>query len=154
MKRVIWEDMGKYGITIVTGEACGLSMRLLVEINEQAWPHVQSFFGWRDVPPNPFVTNGYSSIMIPNTHIPLLLVYLVLMQEKGVQEILYVPEQKATVDGWSAMYIYVPESLDDSHYAKTVEAYRKSALVSRFYRKQGDERGGARQKHWFTGMVD
>lgn len=40
-----WQDFRKYGIDILTGESCGLGMRLLADVNADGWKLLDEFFG-------------------------------------------------------------------------------------------------------------
>ena len=42
-----WEDMKKFGIQILTGEACGIGMRILCDLNEDGKKVMEDFLGGR-----------------------------------------------------------------------------------------------------------
>lgn len=40
-----WEDMKQFGIQILTGEACGIGMRMLFDLSEKGCKLLEDFFG-------------------------------------------------------------------------------------------------------------
>jgi len=146
MKRFNSEDISEYGVTPVTGEACGLSMRVLYKVkDEKTWGLIAEFFGMRLPEPNPFVTDGYSSIMLPSIMIPYLFIYLI-MRVEGYPEVMYISD---------GMYptIYAKECNPDDEYDKRVTAWRARNYTGRIYRLSDQPGNGFRNLHYFTGAL-
>lgn len=158
MKRYTYENLKDFGVRFITGEACGLSMRVLVGITEKAWPHVLDFFGLsQNTPPNPFITGEYSSMMLTNSIADYLLAYLVLVnsQELGVSRVLYAPGGRPSPnESWHEMAIYAQEGEDDPSYNRVLGWYREHPEIScRQFQLSNDPGDGFRNRHHFTGAL-
>lgn len=155
MKRIHMENMKEYGLHFVTGEACGLNMRALYGFETpEVWEATMEFFAIKGAVPNPFVTNYYSTMLLPRVYIPLLFVYIIMKAyEEYSNEVLYIPEQETESGIRHSMTIYVKEGEYDKYYDEVVERYRNSELNGRFFKKSTAPGTGFRNLHHFTGMI-
>lgn len=94
-----WNDFYRFGINVLTGESCGLGMRLLCDVDENGWKLLDEFFGnthSRNAD-NPDSGNGVNddaptsgSILLPRSIFEELAVFC-LMHEDGVDAAVILP---------------------------------------------------------------
>lgn len=74
------------GFTILTGEACGFSMRLLVDVTPDAIEILKSFWGVKDITPQPNWNSGaIGSVMMSHNMIwDELIPYMMLLDGADV----------------------------------------------------------------------
>lgn len=74
------------GFTILTGEACGFSMRLLVDVTQDAVEILKSFWGVADITPHPnWNSSSIGSVMLTHSTVwDELIPYMVLLDGADV----------------------------------------------------------------------
>ena len=71
-----WSYLREYGFDRLTSEACGLSMRMLVDITMQAEDILTEFFGCKSIEGQAAWNGNYKSVMIPHALVETLAVYI------------------------------------------------------------------------------
>ena len=67
-----WSDLAPFGITVLTGEACGLMYRLLCDVTEQGVRVVEKCLDVKVTPAEPWNRDAIGSIMLaPELRVPL-----------------------------------------------------------------------------------
>jgi hypothetical protein len=116
-----WEHLRPYGITILTGEACGVSMRLLLDLDEKGITTMTSFLGgclqftagrgWND---------GKASVMLPHEMFTPLAAFC-LLSDFDVA----VVTSEGSIIGHNFDETRIGELLESGMYGKTVRIYQK-----------------------------
>ena len=135
-----WNDLKEYGIIPLTGESCGIGMRMLCDVNEKGVEILKEFFGdtiefqkkagWND--------REGCSIMLPFGIIAELGAFILLRNHDIVM----------TVGGTSTGY---SESSWEKYGEDLCAVYRNSGRNFRTYRKRGT--AGTRNVHVMSGRV-
>lgn len=91
-----WRELEKYGIFMLTGEACAYGMRVLCDVNAQGWCLLKNYFGMVASPafsmestgvcilPEPWNSRGepIGSIMLPRDSFRELAAFILLNEEE------------------------------------------------------------------------
>lgn len=134
------DNLWKLGINLLTGEACGLGMRVLCDITEAGRRLLTEILGVVEITPAG-QWNGregtVGSVMIPRDLFRTILVFGLLKNPK----VRYV---YVCSDG-----LYAPEDEDEEERIKDMDWLKVETCV----RKRGTAPGGMRNRHEFTGRV-
>ncbi|MFO0887906.1 MAG: hypothetical protein U0790_02045 [Isosphaeraceae bacterium] len=139
-----WRDLERYGIELLTGEACGLGYRLLCDMTAQGKKIIERCLGLKDLGPAEGWNRGrpgdphVGSIMLTHEMLTPLAVFALL--ESGCKEVYLV---KNSVVG-----------IEASDPADTLEPMKRVAGVE--YARRFAYRGtaGHRNVHVMTGRVE
>jgi hypothetical protein len=137
-----WEGLEKYGIRCLTGEACGLSMRLLCDLTEEGCKLLIEFFGGNinikyDSNWNP---GSVASILLPCSIFKDLVTYCLISREKCVSVI-------CTDDGY-VRGCTVKEG------DRTDELRENGYKIDRVIIPRGTARDGLRHRHQMSGRIE
>ena len=80
-----WNDLSAYGITVLTGEACGLSYRLLCDLTESGKQIVEKCLDVAIAPAEPWNRGAIGSIMLAHEFLIPLGIFALL--ESGCTEV-------------------------------------------------------------------
>ena len=148
-----WHDFRKAGIEFLTGEACGLMLRVLCDVTEKGRLLFCKTFGL-DPTTNKLGEpwNGGSkdaphvgSVMLSLDQLPLLSVFACL--ETGVPECYVVTDDRGV---WRGTYGFAPDDRADLDRWLEFEKRHGRSVVRRAY--QGT--AGDRNRHVFSGRVE
>ena len=135
-----WDDLRDFGIEPLTGEACGLAMRLLCDVTERGKAIIESFFGSRvAIEPDSNWNNGskddphVGSVMLPRSIAEDLFAF-VLCHSTRDQAVARMED--GTVIAWTG-------DLPD---------WRRER-VSRYFRRSTMPGNGTRNTHMATGRI-
>jgi len=134
-----WERdkyLRQHGVELLTGEACGLGMRILCDLSESAALHIGAMLGGA-VPSAPNWNSGAAkSMLIPRSLLPDIVVYFMLALEG--YEVAQVTEDGAVMG--MSMDLWKQE-------------YRDKPRTHAYFR-DGTARSGLRNLHEASGRVE
>jgi len=137
-----WNDLREFGIVPLTGEACGLSYRLLCDVTERGKRLLEKAMGvdeikladnWNNDDKSPHV----GSIMLPNSVIPFIGIFALL--ERGCREV-WIDKQDS---------LFGIEATDSDEAVESFKKYHEGLL--RRYSFEGT--AGDRNQHVMSGRV-
>jgi len=154
-------DLRDYGFDILTGEACGIGIRLLVDLSPRAVSIMEELLSVKMTDDNNSWNHqgkaGWKSIMIPRNMIDDLLVYVLAREYPYVVKVDWdVPQvarahycegipDKQTLELWKDAADLVYVSLDELGH--TLHHWR-------MYYAAGTVRNGTRNQHVMSGRID
>ena len=136
-----WNDLREFGIDALTGEACGLSMRILCDINKRGINTINDFFGGNMsfTAGSNWNRDGVASILLPYSILPDLAAYCLLKTYSTV-----VHFKEGTIQGYYD---------SDMEYITQMSNPPYNAVV-RTYQVHGTAKGGFRNEHMMSGRVE
>lgn len=134
-----WDDLRRFGITMLTGEACGIGLRLLCDLDEHGIKMVSAYLGGNVT----FLegsgwSGGEASVMLPRYSWTDLAVFCLLTEYQHA----LIMENHGVIGLNEA---------DMLAYQEDAEWYREH--VKHTYSRSGTAAGGLRNKHVCSGRV-
>ncbi|GMU20590.1 MAG: hypothetical protein AMXMBFR13_06870 [Phycisphaerae bacterium] len=145
MKTVFnWSDLKQFGVNLLTGEACGIGIRVLCDLDKRGRALVSEFFG---LDPGMFAENwntgGECSVMLPYSIIADLAVYAML--RSGCRAVITLKDRPE---------IHGAETQAElEQFKRIMEDENQYPKVERYYRAGGTAPGGMRNVHEMSGRI-
>jgi len=156
MRRInSWEDLSQFGIVPLTGEACGLAMRLLCDVTEEGKKLIERFLGGTVEVKRGSNWNGgrdehshVGSVMLPRSIFGDLAAFCLLTTGK---------------EGVVTMGDGTVRELDSEHYERyqkldadraAVEGSAFPQMLQRIWRRSTDPGTGDRNTHAMSGRTE
>ena len=134
-----WSDLRRFGIDCLTGEACGVGMRLLCDVDHRGLRILHAFFGCKlELAPPANCSEGVmGSIMLPSGLLRELAAFCMLHE--------------------GALHVYVVDGsinpcMTEDEIALVDNCWSPEEIV-RVYRRTGDARQGMSNVHQMSGRV-
>ncbi len=141
-----WRDLRPFGIDALTGEACGLAMRILCDVTEKGAENIQRFLGGRITVEKGGNWNGGSkeephigSVLLPYSILSDLSAFLLVVNLKG---------SVITLKSGEAIGA---EDEEDEGYIRTYLAEESGIRV---WRRSDAPGTGDRNRHAMSGRTD
>ena len=130
-----WNDLRKHGINCLTGEACGLGMRLLCDLTEQGVETIKAFFGADLQLAENWNSGGVASCMLPRSILKDLAAFCLIRE--GAEIVVDLTDSVCATD------------------SETLERWREECPehVGRVYYRSGNACGGTRNRHQMSGRA-
>lgn len=146
-----WKELQEFGFNILTGEACNISMRMLVDLNESAADLFTSFTGGCTPTRENYNSGSVKSCFITHSMVKDLLVFCLLSknEEMIIQEMIVKDDYKQF--NRQSSYLYCYENWQE------VEEYRERMKVhfsyefGRTWTCSSNPSRGLSNVHGFTG---
>ena len=138
-----WDDIREYGIVMLTGEACGLSYRLLCDVTAKGKATLEKALGVPDISLSANWNHGsdddphIGSVMVPHLMLPFLGIFALL--EAGCTEIWIDKDNR----------LYGMERSDSSEDAERLRKHHPN--LTRRFGYAGD--CGDRNQHQMSGRI-
>lgn len=138
-----WNDLEQFGIIPLTGEACGLLMRVLCDVTAEGKRHVEQFFGGTvAIKPDSNWNGGYGEPHVGSVMLP----YSILMDLGAFLLVATGTSAVASIENGAVCEVD-PEMLPE------VRAMFDER-VKRYYRRSTDPGTGDRNQHAMSGRVE
>ena len=136
-------ELQEYGFNMLTGEACGVSMRLLVDLTEQGCLLLGSMLGGAEFTSENWNSGAVKSTMLPRSIFADLAAWC-LLQDPEVEVVTTSPKVQGD------QYAY---ALAKSWTQEEWKKYRHVTEYTNSYYRSGTARGGLSNRHEFSGRV-
>ncbi|MHA2085212.1 MAG: hypothetical protein ACXABD_15760 [Candidatus Thorarchaeota archaeon] len=142
------DEFKELGIDWLTGEACGVSMRILCDVNIDGLELLREFFGGA-VPQHPGMNRGVNSIMLTRNTMRDLMIFAML--RNGADAVV---EVEVTYGHEPRTEYRVFHGTNDQ-LIETMDFYRSKdwAEIGRLYTRSGTAHDGLANRHEFSGRV-
>lgn len=148
-----WRDLEDFGIDMLTGEACGLSMRLLCDVTERGKVLIERFFGGTiTVKPGSNWNGGnkadphVGSILLPSGVFSDLAAFCLIIDAGAGENVATCEDGRAMSWTW--------EELEHRTTQELRESWEKTYGVKRYYRRSTGPGTGDRNTHAFSGRTE
>jgi len=139
-----------YGIDLLTGEACGIGMRLLCDVTPEGEKLLSSLLGGITLTTTAW--NGeHKSIMIPRSLFPDLCAYA-LLQDQDTFVVVTSPRRKPEPNCDNSPYSFA-SAYTREEWEQYKETFWTSYTCANCYTKSGTASDGMRNRHEFSGRV-
>lgn len=151
-------DLERLGFDVLTGEACGVGNRLLVDLSPSATGIMEEFLSMRFRDDNNSWNHsgqaGWHSIMMPRDMIDDLLVHI--LAREGYPYVVKVDVPRGVGLGWSAHFVEgIKSEAWDAWKERAERLYQDGERYYwRVYRVMGNARNHTRNTHYFSGRTD
>ena len=136
-----------YGFTRLTGEACGVGMRVLYDLNEMAARIMSNMLGgWEGKAPA--WNTGETSIMLPQEWMDEIEIYALLTEYEVVISGVFKNEIKGLSTGIHVLCYYSQEDWREGK-----DNIDTKNWTWKVYQRQGTSEDGMRNVHGWTGRV-
>ncbi len=143
-----WRGLEEYGFELLTGEACGISQRLLIDLTQQGLDYLREFLSMKIEPGNNWNhgRGAIASVMLPDSMWRELAIYILAQTYERVVSVAYSGQgyRSSFVRGMSAD---TWEECQESYQLRYPNSYR-------VYWSSGTARGGMRNRHEMSGRVE
>ncbi|HMN10959.1 MAG TPA: hypothetical protein PKD55_01390 [Bellilinea sp.] len=141
----------KHGINPLTGEACGLSMRILCDVTEEGKALLENALGVQGLNMWEGWNGAPYSVMLFREMFPLLVIFAAIMD--GAKAVIYVPYQKKDIyEVLEGIFVYEGDIHSDEW--KDITTNMRELYNFRVIFPSGDSRGGTRNYHHFSGRTE
>ena len=148
-------DLERFGIEVLTGEADGLSLRLLCDVSPAAVEMLETFWGIQFAPGNNSWNHsgmdGWKSVLIGRNSWTDLARFALVYRD-GCKVVVYV-DYKPEGGGWSSFYIQGFKTKEEFlEWKERADKIYEGNYYTTF--ASGNARGGTRNQHYMSGRVD
>lgn len=141
-------NLYKIGIDILTGEACGLSMRLLCDIDNHAQTLINNFLGGIDFLAPGWNSDNKKSLMLTRNFLHDIEIFSLASQYDYV--VLF--EHSYNNREYCAYFNNVDYDECYQGLISHLEEYKHKII--RIYNRSGTARGGLRNQHEYSGRIE
>lgn len=143
------DTLRKFGIDMLTGEACGYSMRILCDVHENGYALIKEFFGGA-VPTHSKCNKGVNSIMLTRKTMEDIIIFGYLWVLGASAVISYTSDHdQRPITHYRAYYGEIDNVWEETH--KVLD--RPWLHEGRIYRPDGNANNGAANRSAVWGRV-